>query len=243
MKKTILNKTYVKKESIIRKEKNSFSIYDNPDQYIYSDEEKNIIFNTNILNEFPEKLANWKWVITNTGLVCFYNDSTQVIYDMFDDSEIGTLENIKPDISMMLQYNFINQPLNVRKVNFKNGKFIPDLKYNYNNFWYYFLNCDGLYNNKKGTFRNINSNLYFEIGSEEIDIDKIYFDYKPIFAFKTYNSDGTPSVTNSIKINELSAELYEDNIFFIDLSSLKNGEISPEKILISVSGSGFMEVI
>ena len=265
MKKRILNRTYTKGEKIQRINESSFdSAYNNVNDYIYSDD-TNIIFDTNILNEFPEKLAGWNWVITNTGLTCFYNDSTQVIYDMFDDSEIGTLENIKPDISMMLKYNFIDQPLNVRKVNFEcyndnnNVHFLPDLKYYYNNDYCVFLNCDEVqyYDDESDKEDEdgetisrdciLSNNSYFK-RYDESSIEKIYYNYKPVFVFRVYKTNGssilsdTDEITITINGEADIVNHYKDNVYYADISDFKNIN---NKISISLTSNfnGFMEVI
>ena len=106
--------------------------YNNEHEYLTSD----TYYDKKVLEEFPEYLAKWKTIITNTGLIAFYNPETTtnddgeeinvnnnfVIYDLFDhdDSDVyqvdSLLEYIEPDISMLLQYNMFDQPLNVRKI-------------------------------------------------------------------------------------------------------------------------------
>lgn len=210
--------------------------FNDPEKYL---RESDLTPFNEILKEFPERIAGWGTIMTNTGLVCFYKDSVFVIYDMFDDSETGTLQSIKPDISMMLEYNFIDQPLNIRKINFTDNKFIPDRSF-VNGSYYAFYNCDGI-----DGWNFDEDNFYFVKASRE-DVTKINFNYKPVFVFKIYNTDGSEKTGNlEIIVAGKEAEPYENNIYFADLSDYDKNNSDKTKVSIQLSncGSGYLEVI
>lgn len=234
------------------------------DQYMDKD---NLKFPNEILEEFPEYLAGWTIIITNTGLVTFYNLSIEsnnfVIYDMFDDdvtedgedTDTSFLTDIDPDVSMLDNYNVFNQPLSVRKINFEVGNefnryyFKGERSFKYNNKFYSFYNCDAL------DISNCNFNTEFNFFESDSDIEKvscIEFHYKPVFFFKVYDSNGNlfNETTIEIKINEgtsteKTAKLYENGKYFIDLSEYESFEDIKISLLYGNDrkNSGYLEVI
>ena len=268
--------------------------YNDPKKYIMGnkDSAENFPFDSKILEEFPEYLARWNVIITNTGLVCFHTstqgDNNFVIYDMFGKDDIHSIsEDIKPDISMLLEYNMFDQPVNVRKVHFTNNEFTPERSYVYNNNWCGFFNCDGVNGNttlNKNSFfsdypetsdisfqeektyyeyqegRYINTSdtsfqeekTYYEYTAISVQIKNIQFNYKPLFVFKLYDSDGSLKVDSDgvtddkkikINVNNLTAKKYEDGIYFIDLSSLNPEENGLISISLENCDDGYLEVI
>lgn len=240
--------------------------FNNKDEYILGDidYQTNFNFPVSILEEFPEYLAGWKTIITNTGLIAFQNKEytdegifnntySLVIYDMFDDdvtpdgpdTDSSFLSDIKPDISMLKVYNMFDQPLSVRKINFTNSEFTPERSYVYDNKWCGFFNCDGVNNNT-----TLNDNFFFEFESDKPDIENIQFSYKPLFVFKIYNTDGSKKISSDLKIliDGKKAEAdSEGGFYFIDLSDYKieNRSLLPLQISISLQdcGNGYLEVI
>ena len=267
MKKIVINKNYsydtstpetIKNSKIWRTNPNEFeSKFNDPTQYIIGNKNETDEFNfpIEILEEYPEYLAGWETTITNTGLVCFYDSSKAkdnfVIYDMFDDDinedaeKDGFLDNIKPDISMLKMYNMFDQPLSVRKINFTDSKFTPERSYVYNNKWCGFFNCDGVNNNT-----TLNDNFFFEFEGDKPDVENIQFNYKPLFIFKIYNTDGSKKISSDLKIlidgKEAEADS-EGGFYFIDLSNYKieNKSLLPLQISISLQDcdNGYLEVI
>lgn len=208
--------------------------YNDPTKYIIGSKvnKENFSFDTKLLEEFPEYNVGWETIITNTGLTCFYTENQDtnnfVIYDMFDKENIE-LSNIKPDISMLLQYNFVDQPLNVRKVFFKEAVFVAEKFYKYNEQYFSFINADSATLTEGGinTFSNIS------------------YEYKPLFVFRVYNFDSSPKENAIIKINgNIPATKHSNGIYFIDLSSTdpndNNGLVS---ISLGNCGDGYLEVI
>lgn len=221
------------------------------------------LYDKKILEEFPEYLAGWKTVITNTGLIAFYKidkissslvieSDNLVIYDLFehDDTDLypvdSLLKFIEPDISMLLDYNMFDQPLNVRRLNIRDHSFIPENKYFYNGYEYVFINCDEIkgfsYSNNCGKFkRNTRTTSLRPITS-------ISFNYKPIFIFRLKDSSGNEYDLNrpfTLKVNgkTVTAKKYVNRcgVYFIDLSEEK----TEHKLSISANifKDGFIEVI
>ena len=222
-------------------------------EYKYNDESKYIRGNKNsddlnfdkfILEEFPEYLAGWDFTITNTGLTCFYSNKTKtfIIYDMFESDDYE-LENIEPDISMMLEYTFIAQPLSVRKINFnKDNKFTAEKEYTHNNQYCAFYNCDAIENSN-----TLDSNLFFTSNEDISTSSTIYFQYKPVFVFRVYNSSGNLSSGNlsdvilNIDSNKTAVQK-STGIYYIDLTGRENIN---DKVSISINCdfNGYLEVI
>lgn len=188
-----------------------------------------------------------------TGIDYYTFSGSLVIYDMFDDdvtpdgpdTDLSFLSDIKPDISMLKMYNMFEQPLSVRKINFANSEFTPERSYVYDNKWCGFFNCDGVNNNIR-----LNDNFFFEFEGDKPDIENIQFNYKPLFVFKIYNTDGSKKISSDLKIlidgKEAEADS-ERGFYFIDLSDYKieNRSLLPLQISISLEdcGNGYLEVI
>lgn len=215
-----------------------------------------------ILSQFPECLAGYKPIATNTGLICFYKQNTDettytlVIYDLLEETKLGennlTLTSISPDISPMLSYDHIKTPMNVRQLNFKEekneegnsvAKFIADHKYTYNDNGNEITCC--LYNCDKINNEIANSNGYFKNIADSVP--KVEFKYKPLFVIRAFNNDGS-SYKQEIKYKFKNKETEEeknlinkgDGIYYADISNQSSTDYFT---LIAPSGSGYLEVL
>lgn len=213
--------------------------------------------NDSPLKEFPEYLAGYTPLATNTGLMCFYRNLTTntdgeliagelIIYDLLanDTTEISS---INPDIMPILDYNHITNPLNVRHLNFSNGNFKPEREY-YNEYQKRFIliDCDRI----EGAENIDVDNGYFQYDSvTKTNPMSVEFDYKPVFVLRVFSNDGTiytDDIDNFIsmektKVREDSTEeKIKTGVYYRDCSTIKDEYIS---ISAPSSGSGYMEVL
>lgn len=206
--------------------------YNDPLKYLRGTKSDNSFnFDTKLLEDFPEYLDDWTTIITNTGLTCFNKGTTLVIYDMFEGSA-DVFSDIRPDLSMLLDYEIKSQPLNIRKVNFSNKFFIPERNYIKTNYTSstvtkdisFFINCDDVVISKKSSSYSfsissakLNPNFFYElncsasanssqrataIAAMDININKVIYTYKPTLLIKLFNQDATPITTNVLIVKD-----------------------------------------
>lgn len=214
-------------------------------EYIFNDSSKYIkIFNDDqqkILNQFPEYLAHYIPIATNTGLMCFYNaeTTTLVIYDLLEKESNLQLSSILPDISPMLSYDHIKTPMNVRQLNFntftinneKKSYFISEHSYIKDGETYYFYNCDKIGNK----LPDLNNNNYFKEVTDRVS--EVEFEYKPLFVIRVFNSNGSRYTE---EIEGLTKKENEAGIYYADISNQSSTDYFT---LIAPSGSGYLEVL
>ena len=228
-----------------------------PNEDTFNNKDKYIINfkNTDILNQFPEYLASYVPFATNTGLLCFCkkitdenNNSTNilVVYDLLAKGG-DNLADILPDINPMLSYDHIKTPMNVRQLNFENGKFIAAHKYTYYNNEGIEITCC-LYNCDKINDIEANDNGYFENVSDTVS--EVKFEYKPLFVIRAFKSSGeqyNDSVDKNNN-NEINDNIYnttnlikkENGIYYADISNQSSASYFT---LTAPSGSGYLEVL
>lgn len=254
MKKTIINSiTYDENKSISVNLKgnedysNFVRQYDNINKYI-----KNFS-SDDFLEEFPEhfnssnNLLNFTPFATNTGLMCFYNSNAKqlVVYDLIQEDN-ALLYDIQPDISMFENYNYINNPLNVRKINFEKNSFKAERYYkrkvNKEEVNYSFFNVD-----KIGNANLDVNNGYFQ---SLPTVQTVSYNFKPILYIRAFNSNGS-EITNGLRLyvnNILMNNAIKDNkptnIYWMDCSKRFN-DYEDHHLTLSLSTelSGYLEVI
>lgn len=208
--------------------------YNDPLKYLRGTRSDNSFkFDTRLLEDFPEYLDGWKTIITNTGLTCFNKeeDKILVIYDMFEGST-DVFSDIRPDLSMLLDYEIKSQPLNIRKVNFSNKFFIPERNYIRTNYTSstvtkdisFFMNCDDVIISKKAASYSfsisdavLNPNFFYEVNCKananssqrltaiaamDIVVNKVIYTYKPTLLIKLFNQDGSVIENNILIVKD-----------------------------------------
>jgi len=179
-------------------EKTSESTFNNSSKYIFSklDIEKTPADIISILEEFPEyyqmdsgSLIYSLAILTNIGLLAFWKEGTTeiVVYDIYGNDESTTLYNIIPDFNQISKYNYINNPLNYRRLYISGQYFEKEIIAISGDINYSRLNCDKISLNNSTEVVAPNEKGYFELSSDD-QISTIYFEFKPQFLIKTNSS-------------------------------------------------------